>query len=395
MAPTAEALITFKNLQCANLMDADRGAGTSDPFVHITWGGPSALVTRVIYNNENPVWPGEYTAHVASVGELTMRIQVADFDQEAHNDLLGETTIVLSDLLTEQVHNVRRGLALHGRDVRDRNGRTSEIAFTVEIEPLSSSRGGDGGVERPERKLPGLIVQRKEIRFVGHGEQWRFVRAVRRMMEGGEGSEYARIAGYHGFPGSYCAHDAETFPGWHRAYTVEFEKALQRADASLGNDGRIGLPYWDFTVPRGPEGDYFPRVLLEAFHERDGGRSLVRSMISREAVMRDPRGVIRQHGERFWHDGYAPMRVDDNELWHALRSSGKEINEAMFVEEHFRASHGYDRHSLEAPHGSVHHLLGFPMSSEYFRRRGSHTTQRSPPHSYTLHCLLSPLPTLF
>ena len=40
---------------------------------------------------------------------------------------------------------------------------------------------------------------------------------------------------------------------WHRAYLVELEQALQAADRALGNDGRIAVPYWDFTDIDGPE----------------------------------------------------------------------------------------------------------------------------------------------
>ena len=66
----------------------------------------------------------------------------------------------------------------------------------------------------------------------------RVIAALKRLMEpvdGKEGSsEYARIAGYHGFPNKFCHHGQETFPGWHRAFMVEMEKALQVADKALG-----------------------------------------------------------------------------------------------------------------------------------------------------------------
>lgn len=38
------------------------------------------------------------------------------------------------------------------------------------------------------------------------------------------------------------------FPGWHRIYLQQFEIALQAADKENGNDGKIGLPYWDWTT---------------------------------------------------------------------------------------------------------------------------------------------------
>ncbi len=47
---------------------------------------------------------------------------------------------------------------------------------------------------------------------------------------------------------------------------MELEQALQRADRALGNDGKIGLPYWDFSVYEGVKGDnVMPRVLREHF----------------------------------------------------------------------------------------------------------------------------------
>ena len=53
--------------------------------------------------------------------------------------------------------------------------------------------------------------------------------AVHKMMEnksGSETSEFFRIAGYHGWPSSYCNHGNETFPIWHRAFVIEMEKAI-------------------------------------------------------------------------------------------------------------------------------------------------------------------------
>ena len=50
----------------------------------------------------------------------------------------------------------------------------------------------------------------------------------------------------HGWPGRgterryrYCEHRRETFPGWHRAYLVAFERALQAADKA-GMQARVG-----------------------------------------------------------------------------------------------------------------------------------------------------------
>ena len=44
----------------------------------------------------------------------------------------------------------------------------------------------------------------------------------------------------------------ESFPGWHRAYLCEFERAFQQADYDLngaaieaGTLNHLGWPYWD------------------------------------------------------------------------------------------------------------------------------------------------------
>ena len=91
-----------------------------------------------------------------------------------------------------------------------------------------------------------------------------------------------RIAGYHGWgpqnQTNYCQHGQETFPGWHRAYLSEFEQALRAADRALGNDGRIGLPYWDVLgQPRTAGGEVFPKILREHF---GNGTATVRALES-------------------------------------------------------------------------------------------------------------------
>lgn len=40
---------------------------------------------------------------------------------------------------------------------------------------------------------------------------------------------------------------------WHRAFLIRFEEALKEADKALGNDGTLGLPYWDWTTGMFPE----------------------------------------------------------------------------------------------------------------------------------------------
>ena len=66
--------------------------------------------------------------------------------------------------------------------------------------------------------------------------------------------------------GEYCVHGYEAFPGWHRAYLLEFERTLRRADMALGGDGMIGLPYWGWEEAN-INGEVFPKILRERFEK--------------------------------------------------------------------------------------------------------------------------------
>jgi len=52
---------------------------------------------------------------------------------------------------------------------------------------------------------------------------------------------------------------------------TDLEQALQKADRELGNDGVIGLPYWDFSDYEGDE--VMPKVIRDNFGSFD--KSLV------------------------------------------------------------------------------------------------------------------------
>ena len=86
-------------------------------------------------------------------------------------------------------------------------------------------------------------------------------------------SRYFLLASYHGGPktewntqGEYCVHGFEAFPGWHRAYLLEFERCLRRADMAIGGDGMIGLPYWGWDEAK-VNGEVFPKILRERFEK--------------------------------------------------------------------------------------------------------------------------------
>ena len=53
------------------------------------------------------------------------------------------------------------------------------------------------------------------------------------------------------YPG--WAHQGPAFLPWHRVFLRRLELDLQAADRSLGNDGNIALPYWDWTLDNLPD----------------------------------------------------------------------------------------------------------------------------------------------
>ncbi|KAH8091503.1 metalloendopeptidase [Aureococcus anophagefferens] len=116
------------------------------------------------------------------------------------------------------------------------------------------------------------VVTRCEARKMPPALQERYAAAVLKMRENKDGapgtSEYFRLAVMHGgmpelprasFP-EYCVHGQEAFPTWHRPYLLDFERALRRADLALGNDGNIGLPYWDWCEPE-VNGEILPGIV--------------------------------------------------------------------------------------------------------------------------------------
>ena len=104
---------------------------------------------------------------------------------------------------------------------------------------------------------------------------FRYANAVLKMQEndpekGNGTSEYLRLSLLHGGIGSrdkteyphYCVHKREAFPGWHRAYLLDFERTLRRADVALGGDGNLGLPYWDWSRPE-LNGQVIPSIVRD------------------------------------------------------------------------------------------------------------------------------------
>lgn len=202
------------------------------------------------------------------------------------------------------------------------------------------------GVETP---LSG-VVTRREIREMDAVAQDRVCDALEAMMSSGE---YFRLASYHGWPGDYCAHGMEHFPAWHRAYLVDFERALRRADMSLGGDGNIGLPYWDSARVR-VGGEVFPAVLRRRFPS-------LPPALARQ-VRNHARGAQAMQLVRIGYD--VPS---DGRIAASIAGLAAQYERALLEDEHWRfASVQSTGVSLEQPHNEGHVALGFPMTSVSF-----------------------------
>ena len=209
---------------------------------------------------------------------------------------------------------------------------------------------------------------------MSEAECQRYAAAVARMMRNVDGepesSPFFQLAAYHGWPGkgternySYCEHRQETFPGWHRAYLVAFEEAFQEADRALGNDGRIGLPYWDIIGQPELFGQVFPSILRTAF---PNGVETVRGFLRdpSESTSDGPRQ--QRQRQALWDVGY--QMIDDETLKAAVERErlGAKARETLWVGQHYRAASTFgssNQDSIESPHDMIHVLCGYPMRS--------------------------------
>jgi peptidoglycan hydrolase-like protein with peptidoglycan-binding domain len=196
------------------------------------------------------------------------------------------------------------------------------------------------------RSTSEITVTRKEIFSLSETEGARFVAAVKKLMKNNmfgepETSEWFRIAGYHGWPSDYCSHGEETFPSWHRAYLLEMETALRKADKALGNDGKIGFPYWDWV--KHPS---FPPIIRKHFSELPPSFFKSKSAGASIALNR---------------------RNSDETIELNLRNADLErlVEESLGVDEHWKHASTRWRQgsSIESPHNSVHVAIGYPMST--------------------------------
>ena len=214
--------------------------------------------------------------------------------------------------------------------------------------------------------LPAGPVVRREIRRMSPAEQERFANAVDKMMEAEDGvpgsSQFFRLACYHGGPqnalfnvaGEHCVHGYEAFPGWHRAYLLEFEGAFRRADMALGGDGMIGLPYWgwdDVAV----NGEVFPKVVRERFSQYPP------DMFPRSDADAAAAGAAETQSDR-------GLRVPpDGSIARWIGSVGDEARRSLRVAQHWQHActrgRSATKPSIESPHNTVHGKLGGVMAS--------------------------------
>jgi hypothetical protein len=147
------------------------------------------------------------------------------------------------------------------------------------------------------------------------------------------------------------------FPAWHRAYLLDFEQALQKADVAAGGDGKIGLPYWDWQ-----EFEVIPPIIRKHFSE-------IPAAFKEE--------IIAAGGDDFANRGYDLH--SDSVIRRNLRGAKltQKVNGVLSEPLHWRAAStrwggGF---SVETPHNDVHVATGFPMSTvKYEARNGGVAT---------------------
>jgi tyrosinase len=92
---------------------------------------------------------------------------------------------------------------------------------------------------------------RKNQKSLSSIERQRFVAAVQQMKNAGIYDQYVQwhldAMGNMGPGDPNYAHQGPAFLPWHREFILLFEQDMQNADRSLGQDGTLTLPYWDWT----------------------------------------------------------------------------------------------------------------------------------------------------
>ena len=240
----------------------------------------------------------------------------------------------------------REGREQRRREARERREREQAVAAAA------AARAAAAAAELAAA-VAGRAITRPNISTMAEADLDRFVAALKKMMENKRGdgtSEFARVAGYHGWPNRFCEHGVETFPGWHRGYLIEFEQALQQADKDLGGDGWIGMPYWDWSEVQDGGGPVLPPMIREHFAEM-------------------PEGLVPRAAARLYDRGYSRIKPDD-EIRDYLQSARvkQQMLESLAQTDHWQhASTDNSRGTaLESSHNSIHVAIGYPMDSTQY-----------------------------
>jgi hypothetical protein len=113
---------------------------------------------------------------------------------------------------------------------------------------------------------------RRNQRLLSKADKDRYVNAVLEMKaKPAAAYNYDKYVTMHqaafagGTTDSNPAHNGPAFFPWHREFIRLFEKDLQAADLVLKNDGKITLPYWDWTRDNDPSDTTKPAGKL--FHD--------------------------------------------------------------------------------------------------------------------------------
>jgi len=206
---------------------------------------------------------------------------------------------------------------------------------------IAENQGGDESLptlqEKPSAETPNIMLQQQqeeEAKLADEPE------------EAAETSEWFRLAGYHGWPDDFCAHRQENFPAWHRAYLIEFEKELRRADRELGNDGHIALPYWDYTQYT-VNGQVIPSIYREL-------KGLPEGFLTEKNMNRK----IGKLGFTLNSDGEVLAKLEGNEMHDNSYATLEENNHWKHA-----SCENLTGMPIEAPHNTAHMAAGFPLTS--------------------------------
>ena len=406
----APSYLTITPIRAFGLANLDM-TSKSDPYVAAWLAGKESeyVMTPTVANSLTPSWGMDLSLEGAT-GEDVLVLRVADDDSartegmSRSDDTLGEVRIPLSGLSngrgasTFELANGRKrnkqggfgqiqlmwSRSLNFPNLNELDGREAvekvlseslsaeqlevvrkeldeSIALIMqELAPLSP-RPADVAEPTPVPMSTGPLV-REEIRGMPEAEVMRYVAAVKTAMqyvpEGKDVSEWFRVAGYHGWPSNdgkgYCAHRAEHFPGWHRAYLMEMEAVLQEADKINGNDGRITQPYWDFSVSE-KHGQVLPSLILEHF----GSSFDFPANFFDSVGLDNPLAKEKFSGLRSGNALVARLRNSD------IAGLASECLDQDNNHEHWmHASTENNRGTpVESPHNQAHVALGFPLTS--------------------------------